>query len=926
MLSYAVKRVLRSFGLFAALLLGVVLASSFFAGINIGADTTAKAALLQQLNQIPVDISVSSSSILSSSEWRKAAADIQQINGIDEVEVISRTMLRDETNKNYTSIMVTAISNTSKVYDGLSVTQGTTVLGANETYVWVGSKAANKIALNDTVILNFTYYSYSGRGIEVKTFYVLPLKVVGFVELDDKAYSIATGEWETVIILQYAQAPSVFYGDLLLVVDWEKTFAKVLDGVPQDLPPYSLPFSTQVLVYIDRGSLINPWDIPSSMEAVEGITSQIENMVVVYGKDTYVSNNIRMTLIAYYATSMIMRFSFIVVALPVFFVAWYVGTTVSDVSYNLRRREIGLLLTKGFSNSQLFRLFLTESILIGILGGLAGVGLGFILGPVFTTASLSEVSPVLSTEVIIITIIFSLAITLLSTFRPSRRAAKLPPVEALREYTYIEEVKPYKQRGPWIAFALGLYKIAMFLFGINVAQVFAGRPVPFTNIFLIILLGIWIIIDTILIYIGPLLFFWGFTKIFIRGSLKFQELVARAAKFLGDLGTIATKSVQRNPARAASIAFLVALIVGYSFQTIGDVARQQDYTIRQIKAEIGADISISPSSTVNITQMIKNIEELTEVASITFQYSLSGSVPGDLYSRQIIAVDPDTWLTTAYYEEEWFSGNNVATAFQLMKTKNQTIILERSVASRFNRKIGDNMTITIGSSTLGLEIVGFFGPKITQEYGRSFWSYIPMELYESLSLGWQPSATILVKLKPNADGKAVASELREFEGVNYVRSVAEELETLESNLLRVGPLNIQRLGVVFSILAASVAVGLATLVSLQERKREASIMSARGLSFRQLAAMLLTENMAIVTFSVILGVVVGLIVVHGNVAASNAALTGYAYSLVTYRMVFPPEAIMLLASCLILIFASTIIPTLILTKRYISKMERIVRL
>jgi ABC-type antimicrobial peptide transport system permease subunit len=927
MLSYAVKRVLRSFGLFAALLLGVVLASSFFAGINIGADTTAKAALLQQLNRIPVDITISSSSPLSSDDWNRTAANIGQIDGIDKVEVISRTTLRNETNKNYTSIMVTAISNTSKVYEGLSVTEGSTMLGVNETYVWVGSKAANKIALNSTLLLNFTYYSYSGgREQEVKTFYVLPLKVVGFVDLDDKAYSIATGEWGTVVIFQYAEAPSTFYGDLLLIVDWAKTFAKVLDHVPEEAFFYGLPISTQVLVYIDRDSLINPWDIPSSMEAVEGITSQIENIVVGYGKGMYVSNNIRMTLMTYYATSMIMRFSFIVVALPVFFVAWYVGTTVSDVSYNLRRREIGLLLTKGFSNSQLFRLFLTESILIGIVGGLVGVGLGFILGPFFTTASISEALPVLSTEVIIITIIFSLAITLLSTFRPSRRAAKLPPVEALREYTYIEDVKPYKQRWPWVAFALGLYKIVMFLFGINVAQVFAGRPVPFTNIFLIILLGIWIIIDTILIYIGPLLFFWGFTKIFIRGSLKFQELVVRAAKFLGDLGTLATKSVQRNPARAASIAFLVALIVGYSFQTIGDVARQQDYTIRQIKAGIGADISISPSSTVNITQMMENIENLTGVASLTLQYSLSGSVPGDIYSRQIIAVDPDTWLSTAYYEEEWFSGNNVATAFQLMKAKNQTIILERSIASRFNRKIGDAITITIGSSTLGLEIVGFFGPEVTQEYGRSFWSYIPMELYESLSLGWQPSATILVKLKPNADGKAVASEIRKLEDVNYVRSVAEELETLESNLLLIGPLNIQRLGVVFSIMAASVAVGLATLVSLQERKREASIMSARGLSFKQLTTMLLTENMAIVTFSVILGVVVGLIVVHGNVAASNAALTGYAYSLVTYRMVFPPEAIMLLTSCLILIFASTIIPTVILTKRYISKMERIVRL
>jgi len=122
----------------------------------------------------------------------------------------------------------------------------------------------------------------------------------------------------------------------------------------------------------------------------------------------------------------------------------------------------------------------------------------------------------------------------------------------LREYAYIEEVKPHKQRLSWIAFSLGLYKIVMFLLGISSLQSIFRQP-PFTNIFLLILLGIWIIIDIALIYIGPLLFFLGFTKIFIRDSMKFQELVAGAAKFLGDLGTLATKNVQRNPVRAASM-------------------------------------------------------------------------------------------------------------------------------------------------------------------------------------------------------------------------------------------------------------------------------------------------------------------------------------------------------------------------------------
>jgi predicted lysophospholipase L1 biosynthesis ABC-type transport system permease subunit len=638
----------------------------------------------------------------------------------------------------------------------------------------------------------------------------------------------------------------------------------------------------------------------------------------------YANNNLARPLMWYQFTSMAMRFMFIVTAIPVFFVAWYVGTTVSDVSYNLRRREIGLLLTKGFSNSQIFGLFLTESILIGVFSGLVGVAIGFLLGPFFisTSAGLEGVSPVLSNEVIIITVIFGLAIALLSTFRPSRRAAKLPAVEALREYTYTEEVKPYKQRLPWIAFILGLYKIVMFLLGIGSLQM-VFRQLPFTNIFLIILLGIWLIIDTALIYIGPLLFFWGFTKIFIRGSLKFQELVARAAKFLGDLGTLATKNVQRNPARAASIAFLVALIVGYSLQTIGGVASSQDYNVRRIKADVGADINVQLAPSVNITEVLGAMEDIAEKESTTVQYSLSGSFPGE--SQQITAIDPETWLSTAYYEEDWFSGRSAAEALQIMKTNSRTIILEINVASRLKKKVGDTITVNIGYSTLTLEVVGFFGRELPEEYAwRSFQSFITVKLCESLNMGSQPpKAAVLVKLKPGADSKVVASEIRKIKGVSSVSSIAEELEKLESNLLLVGPLRIQQLGVIFSILAASVAVGLATLVSLQERKKEASIMWTRGLSFKQLVIMLLTENMAVVTFAVILGTVVGLIAVHGNVAASNSALT---YTLVTYRMVFPLDAIILLASCLILIFTSTITPTLLLTKRYISKVERIVRL
>jgi hypothetical protein len=225
-------------------------------------------------------------------------------------------------------------------------------------------------------------------------------------------------------------------------------------------------------------------------------------------------------------------------------------------------------------------------------------------------------------------VVFGLVISLLSTFRPSRRASRLSAIDALKEYMYVEEVKPYKQRWPWIAFILGLYKIIMFLLGIDLYGMLTRGAMPFGNIFLAIIVGTWILIDRfVLTYIGPLLFFWGFTKIFIRGSLKFQELVTRASRFLGDLGTLATRNVRRNPARAASLAFLIALIIGYSFQTVGTLASEQDYVLRRVKAEVGADISVQLTSATNASGIASAIENVSGVASATLEYSFGSTLP-----------------------------------------------------------------------------------------------------------------------------------------------------------------------------------------------------------------------------------------------------------------------------------------------------------
>jgi len=139
-----------------------------------------------------------------------------------------------------------------------------------------------------------------------------------------------------------------------------------------------------------------------------------------------------------------------------------------------------------------------------------------------------------------------------------------------------------------------------------------------------------------------------------------------------------------------------------------------------------------------------------------------------------------------------------------------------------------------------------------------------------------------------------------------------------------GSLNILRLGMIFMVVAASIGTGLVTFVSLRERRREASIMSIRGLSFKQLLVMLLTENLAVVIFALLLGAIVGLIWVRGTVASNNA-VNVFSYTPLSRHMVFPLDALLTLLVSFLLIFASTIIPVILMAKRYSSRLERTVR-
>ena len=102
-----------------------------------------------------------------------------------------------------------------------------------------------------------------------------------------------------------------------------------------------------------------------------------------------------------------------------------------------RTKEIGIMKAIGAKNSHILYLFLVESGLYGVGGGLIGVTIGIGFAKLTEFAFVQAVGPaflVIKIDWILVlgTLGFSFLIGVLSGIAPARRASKLNPVDSLR--------------------------------------------------------------------------------------------------------------------------------------------------------------------------------------------------------------------------------------------------------------------------------------------------------------------------------------------------------------------------------------------------------------------------------------------------------------------------------------------------------------
>ncbi len=172
---------------------------------------------------------------------------------------------------------------------------------------------------------------------------------------------------------------------------------------------------------------VNLKDREQSHDVVSRLSPQLE-----YQVESWQNANQQLV-----AASMLRNIIASTVSLTILLVAGFGIYNIMNMTINEKIREIAILKAMGFSGKDVMRIFLTQAAVIGLIGAVSGVILGYAVSSLihqvpFKIAGLETLPMGYQAKDFIAAIVFGISITLLAGYFPSRKASRIDPVVIIR--------------------------------------------------------------------------------------------------------------------------------------------------------------------------------------------------------------------------------------------------------------------------------------------------------------------------------------------------------------------------------------------------------------------------------------------------------------------------------------------------------------
>ncbi|WP_432000658.1 ABC transporter permease [Streptomyces sioyaensis] len=547
------------------------------------------------------------------------------------------------------------------------------------------------------------------------------------------------------------------------------------------------------------------------------------------GPDLAAQQSAQITADTQFLTKTLLAFAGISLFVGVFIIANTFTMLVAQ-----RSREIALMRAVGASRRQVVRSVLIEAALVGLGASAAGFALGLgiaaALRPLLNAgdAGLPAGPLVVSPQAVLSSLAVGVVVTVLAAWLPSRKAAKVAPVEVLSSAGVAPPARTLRVRNVLGALLTGL--------GILVMGYVTTLDTTDKSNLLIAMLGSVLTLNGVIV-LAPLL---SRPLITLAGKV--------TTRFFGVSGKLARENALRNPRRTAATAS--ALMIGLTLitgLTVGGYSTQQAMDAEAAHGTT-ADFQISNSNHTGFVPTdaakVAKVPGVATAAPLTFgNFRARGQYAG------IAGTDPAAFakVTDLTFREGSLAGIRAG-----------TVAVSDEFAQKTGAGVGDTLDAATDPTEPGqhpttkkLKIVAVYeaNPAVTQALG-TLHDVLPYNATHTLD-------SIMVKSEP---GKAGSPEhdIREALGNSPLLKVQNtEQITKEARKNLTTALNM-----IYGLLGMAVVIAVLGVIntlalSVIERTREIGMLRAIGLDRAGIKQMVRLESVVISLFGALLGIGTG---------------------------------------------------------------------
>ncbi|MEO8216636.1 MAG: FtsX-like permease family protein [Acidobacteriota bacterium] len=511
------------------------------------------------------------------------------------------------------------------------------------------------------------------------------------------------------------------------------------------------------------------------------------------------------------------------------------------ISILRRRADVGIVRTLGTSPRQIFVAFVAEGTILGLIGSIAGVGLGYLLAHgtldligrtinslyVATAPSRIELSP----SLVLLAVTIGVAVSIFSSIQPAVEAASLPPVALIG--TGIYQRLP-KRRALQYA-ALGL---VLFLVGALASRLppVAGLPVAGYFAVAFVLGGFAAISPAAILY----------------GSTLAAPILQRR---FGVIGKLAASSLPASLRRVAVAGAALSIAVGMMVAVSMMVGSFRETVNAWVEQTVTSDLWIRPAHGLSNAPAAAFPPSISgDVAMIPFVEAFDRFRGRDVVFRDslIIVGSGDFKVMSRFGRMPMVHPRSHRSAIS-EALKRKGVLISESLANRFDLEIGQSITLPTANGARAFPITGVYRDYSNDRGVAVMDRALYIESYRDEAIN-----TIAIYLRKGTSPEVARAELERRLGAKY-RVFAFTNVTIRTEVMRIFD---QTFMITYALLAVSLIVAVLGIVNtlsalILERQREIALLKVLGVSAIEIRQMIVLESTILGAVSTLMGLASG---------------------------------------------------------------------